>query len=96
MNQFRIKTLPNSLSIIHSANQSVIVLRGVYFSFTLWGQKYDFLVGWGKNVMKMKKKRKYEGDEVEKWEIFTVPGGNIKFLKRGGGKNIPFWANMHP
>ena len=43
------------------------------------------------------------GEEVEKrgkGEIFPVLGGKILILEKkkaqGGGKNILFWANIHP
>ena len=75
---------------------TALPIRGVYFSVCLppgprgGGQKYDLLVGWGKNMIFIKKKRGRE-------EIFTVLGGEkISFWKKGGGgKNIKYLDNIH-
>ena len=56
------------------------------------GQRYK-----AKKYDDLLKKRKYKGEEVEKrgkGEIFTVLGEKLKFLKKGGGKNILFWSNI--
>ena len=64
------------------------------------GQKYKELVVWGKNMMIYSEKnaniRGKRWKNREKWEIFTVLWGKISFLKRGGGKNILLWTNIHP
>ena len=38
--------------------------KGVYFRGAGGYQKYEVLVGWGKNMMIYSKKRKYKGEEV--------------------------------
>ena len=43
------------------------------------------------------KTRKYEVENREKEEIFTILGGKISFWKMGvGGKNNKYLNNIHP
>ena len=65
------------------------------------GQKYEILVGWGKNMMinyeKIQIKGGRGGKRGGKGKFSLYLGKNIILEKRGGwGKNILFCANINP
>ena len=47
----------------------------------------------------VKKKRRYQGEQVEKWgkelKIFTVPKGQNIILEKGGGAKISYFGQIY-
>ena len=76
----------------------LLSIAGVYIFHFSGGQKCELLVGWRKNILFVKKKRKYEGEEVEKWAKsgkFSKYLGEKYHFEMGGG-DIVSLTNIHP